>query len=367
MSDTIGMKKAQDFSLFYSNNTSYKQMKILYNYITRILPQVKRLLGYWETQAQEIKNPELREQALRSLRYKDFHCQGGAVFAVPFTDDQNLLKVIVAYQTLCDYLDNLCDRTDCTDGKAFRQLHKSLLVALTPGNTPQDYYADYIYKDDNDYINKLVAECQAGLKELPGYTMIQEDLLGLAELYISLQVYKHIDPQEREEILKQWASAHLVRYPFLMWQEFAAATGSTLAIFALLKLATYPNISSDEYRRTIQCYFPWICGLHILLDYFIDQEEDRQGGDLNFVFYYRNQAEMLYRLKYFIQKSHQTAIKSDDPVFVKTIIEGLLAMYLTDAKIKKQGFQKIAAQLMDESGAGAWRTYRICSLVRKIL
>jgi len=367
MPDTIGMKKARDFSLVYRNNSSYQQMKILYHYITRILPQVKSLLAYWHRQAQEIKNPELKEQALRSLCYKDFHCQGGAVFAVPLAGDQTLLKVIVAYQTLCDYLDNLCDRTECTDGKAFRQLHKSLLDALSPGNTPQDYYAEYPYQDDNGYINKLVAECQTGLSKLPGYTMIKEDLLELAQLYISLQVYKHVAPQEREEILKQWANAHLAAYPFLMWQEFAAATGSTLAIFALLKLAAYADISREKYRRTVQCYFPWICGLHILLDYFIDQEEDRQGGDLNFVFYYRNQEEMLDRLKYFIQKSHQTAVESDNPVFVKTIIEGLLAMYLTDGKIKQQGFQKLAAELMDESGSGAWRTYRICSLVRKIL
>lgn len=31
-------------------------------------------------------------------------------------------------------------------------------------------------------------------------------------------------------------------------------------------------------------YFPYIQGLHILLDYLIDQEEDKAGGDLNFCF-----------------------------------------------------------------------------------
>ena len=36
-------------------------------------------------------------------------------------------------------------------------------------------------------------------------------------------------------------------------------------------------------------YFPYIQGLHILLDYLIDQEEDKVGGDLNFCFYYENE------------------------------------------------------------------------------
>jgi len=40
---------------------------------------------------------------------------------------------------------------------------------------------------------------------------------------------------------------------------------------------------SDELTQVKNSYFPWVQGLHILLDYLIDQEEDRINGDLNFV------------------------------------------------------------------------------------
>ena len=50
-------------------------------------------------------------------------------------------------------------------------------------------------------------------------------------------------------------------------------------------------------------YFPYIQGLHILLDYLIDQEEDKVGGDLNFCFYYENEKQLFHRLKHFMKEA----------------------------------------------------------------
>jgi len=43
------------------------------------------------------------------------------------------IRFIVAYQTISDYLDNLCDRSTSSDPADFRALHESMLHALTPG------------------------------------------------------------------------------------------------------------------------------------------------------------------------------------------------------------------------------------------
>lgn len=322
----------------------------------------------WELEARRSVDPELRRQALASLNSKAFHCQGGAVFAVPFKKNQpNLLQLIVAYQTLCDYLDNLCDRAGSTDGQAFRQLHLSLLDALTPGQSARDYYKYYPMTNDGGYINKLVTVCQTSIKTIPNYIKIRDYALELAALYSDLQVNKHLHTEIRHNELMSWANEHRSPYHDLLWPEYCAATGSTLALFALLKLANENNHDSGTARQIMNAYFPWICGLHILLDYFIDRAEDDQGGDLNFTFYYENDDFMLERLKLFTCQSLQRARELPDPHFHSTVVNGLLAMYLSDRKVSEQGYYKAANQLLAAGGPQAWRTYYLCRVVRLFL
>lgn len=352
----------------YHQPTGISQARLLYHYIRYTLPEVKKSLNRWKREASFCVDPELRQQALNSICGKDFHCQGGAVFAVPYPDrEEPLLRLIVAYQTLCDYLDNLCDRADCLNGHAFRELHESLIDALTPGGAKHDYYRTYPYHSDGGYIDKMVAECRSCLQQLPSYNLVQHEIMKLTGLYIDLQVKKHIDWEVREKTLIEWANVGLDEYPQIYWNEFAAAAGSTLAVFALLGLASRDKVSPGEIQTTLNTYFPWICGLHILLDYFIDQEEDRQGGDLNFTFYYPNQGIMINRFKTFIREAHGRASRLSRTGFIKTVIEGLLAMYFSDPKVKKQGIQNVTRELIEESGRGALRTYHLCSLVRKFL
>jgi tetraprenyl-beta-curcumene synthase len=352
----------------YEQNTGFTQVQLLFHFIRHTLLRVKRLLTQWQKEAELCVDEELRQQALNSIAGKDFHCQGGAVFAVPYPEREDvLLSLIVAYQTLCDYLDNLCDRAACLDGQAFRELHVALTDALTPQGTKHQYYQTYPCQNDGGYINKMVDECRYNLQQLPGYHLVQADVIALAGLYIELQVKKHIAWEVREKTLIEWAQAQLVDYPGLQWNEYAAATGSTLALFALFGLAARDELEPGEIHTTLDTYFPWICGLHILLDYFIDQEEDRASGDLNFTFYYPDNEVMMKRLKTFIREAHIQASQLPRPGFARTVIEGLLAMYFSDNKVKKQGFGPMTRELINVSGHGARQTYYICALVRKIL
>jgi len=344
------------------------QSALLLQHILFTLPRVQKLLAAWRNEAERCPDPVLRQMALASLEKKAFHCQGGAVFAIAARGHEKaVLRIIVAYQTLCDYLDNLCDRAGSTDGEAFRHLHNSLLTALTPGSACEDYYLFYPHKQDGGYINKLVAECQTQIETLSNYRRVQERLWELANWYIELQVRKHLHPEIREEQLIGWAKELCSRYPGVRWQEIAAAAGSTLALFALLGLAGREELDDAVIQRTWQAYFPWICGLHILLDYFIDREEDRQGGDLNFTFYYRDEAEMLERLKFFVRQAHDSAASMHDQAFPNTVVEGILGLYLSDAKIAAQCYQHLADSLLKCSGQRAVTTYRICRMVRKVL
>ncbi|WP_306301320.1 DUF2600 family protein [Thalassobacillus sp. C254] len=83
-----------------------------------VLPDVRLCLGSWRQRAMEIPNNQLRTQALSSLTEKAFHCEGGAVYGLLAGEERNkIITFIVAYQTISDYLDNLCDRSTSLDEK----------------------------------------------------------------------------------------------------------------------------------------------------------------------------------------------------------------------------------------------------------
>lgn len=185
-------------------------------------------LDKWSRMADLIPDEELRRQALASIETKRFHCQGGAVYAAANLPEKHvLIPLIVAYQTISDYLDNLCDRSTSLDPADFRLLHQSMLDAVTPEAELSDYYALRPEREDGGYLVALVQTCRKCIGELSGYGAAQPYIRDLAELYTDLQVHKHIHPSQREAALLEWWSRHAHRTPHLRWNEFAAATGST--------------------------------------------------------------------------------------------------------------------------------------------
>lgn len=328
--------------------------QLLYRVYRHVKPRLERDFSEWYRRAGQIPDPELRRQALASMNTKKFHCEGGAVYAaqvLPYVD--RLVPLIVAYQTISDYLDNLCDRSTSLDPVDFRQLHLSMQDALAPGAPLRDYYRYRQEKDDGGFLASLVHTCQEQVAALPSYPVVQKRVLELSSLYSDLQVHKHIAHDKREGELLAWWEQFRSAYPQLYWQEFAAVTGSTIGIFALFCLATEPDLEPSQVKVVDAAYFPWICGLHILLDYLIDLEEDRIGGDLNFVSYYRSDREAMERLQYFVEQAKASVAALPNPVFHRLIVDGLVAFYLADRKVNRSQPQiyAIAKQLMKRASS----------------
>lgn len=353
------------YSAFLARQSDKMKRLNIARFIIYTLPYVERELKYWQNFAHQSPDPNLQEQALKSIKLKRFHAQGGSIYACwyPYWDTV-LTPLIVAVQTISDYLDNLCDRMQFTDPDAFRVLHLAFLDALNPDAPLKDYYRLYPNKNDGGYLAQLVVHSQQQVRLLPGFPVIRDLLSYLASLYCDLQVYKHMDLANRESTLKAWAEKNGSKFPTIAWWEFSAATGSTLAIFALLAAATQPQLTSREADQIFQSYFPWICGLHILLDYYIDQYEDRVGGDLNFVFYYSDPTSVPQRLGYFVRQAIEQAQNLPDPEFHTTIVKGLPALYLSDPKVKQQGLDSAARYLITQAGSGTHKLYRLCRALR---
>ncbi len=383
-------------------------------FVSSTIPKAKRELGLWRKRALCISCPKLRKQALASIDKKEFHVLGGSVYALyprgPARQYRaDILRAITAIQTISDYLDNLCDRAGESDEHAFRQLHKSMLDALDPdqssrssrGHRPSSstapsetltsarpngdkrmrsketdsYYFGYPYCEDSGYLSALVNACRASLASLPGYESVKAHALHLAKLYCDLQSLKHLDQSVRLRRLKDWASTNLEQAQSMRqfsslepieWWEFAAATGSTLGLFALFAIAAEGHAKVNTIKNVLSAYFPSICGLHILLDYLIDLEEDRTHNDLNFVSFYSNDQHRYDRLTAFVKEATARARSLPRPGFHLMVVRGLLALYLSDPKVRACGLSDEAVRLCKAAGGPTLLMRQSCLGLRRI-
>lgn len=318
----------------------------------QVLPEVAAELDKWLRAADRIPDPELRAQARASIQTKRFHCEGGGIYAASRPAHRHvLIPLIVALQTISDYLDNLCDRSTSMDAADFRQLHLAMHHAVDPAAAlEEDYYALRSERDDGGYLLQLVQTCRSCVASLPSYAAVRPHVQRLVGLYADLQVHKHIRREDRELALTRWWETHRRAYSSLRWNEFAAATGSTLGMFQLFAAAADESVDDERARHTHDAYFPYVCGLHIMLDYLIDREEDRLGGDLNFCEYYSDEGETAGRIGWMAEQARTAVGAIEETRFHAMIVEGLLALYLSDPKVRRQPeVAGVTKQLMKRS------------------
>lgn len=383
-------------------------------FVSCIVPMARKEISRWRNRALGIPCPELRKQALASIDTKSFHVLGGSIYALyprgrALTRRADVLRAITAIQTISDYLDNLCDRAGESDEHAFRQLHKSMLDALDPGHpsealftnqqdpslpspgspnlatadlcqlahsrNPESYYLGYPYCEDNGYLSELVDVCRTSLASLPGYESVKSPAINLARLYCDLQSLKHLDQSVRRERLRDWATAKLEQMQdtqclasldTLEWWEFAAATGSTLGLFMLFAVAARGAVDRNVVNNILNAYFPCICGLHILLDYLIDLEEDRIHKDFNFVSCYSSERYRHDRLAAFVKEAIARAQALPRPGLHLVVVRGLLALYLSDPKVKAGGLSDEASRLCKIAGGLTPLMRQTCLGLRRI-
>ncbi len=335
--------------------------------LPRVLALTDLELQHWTRRAETITDPELRTQALSSLQNKRFHCEGGAAYALLAGPAlASTIRFIVALQTISDYLDNLSDRSDADGGPDLRQLHGAMTDAIG-GGPSGDYYQLHPHYEDNDYLHHLVDTCRTELSALDpsrGRLFTQEAEVLIA-LYNQLQVSKHLPLHRENEV--QGISLVAAAGTGLQWWEAAASMGSTLGVFALFATAASTEPFTPVQAQTIRhAYFPWVTGLHILLDYWIDQAEDRRGGDLNFASYYRDAKEAASRLRWMQAQAWNAVGELPHHSFHRLIVRGLPALYLADPKVSLQGLRMRAWEVMRAAGPTCWTLYWMLHLYRTL-
>jgi tetraprenyl-beta-curcumene synthase len=299
-----------------------------------VFPLARAQLRGWRRLAAAIPDPVLREQALATLERERLSAAGAALFAAtaPRLRDPVLVRALVAYQVICDYLDTLAEQPSRDPVANGAQLHAALADAVAARTHAMRYYGLHERRDDGGYLAALVAACRESAAALPAYASVRAAALREAARN-EVQGVNHASAGVREPGLRRWAAATTredLAAGDASWFELAAAGSSSLAVLALLAAAADPRTTERDAERVRRAYFPWIEALSTLLDSLVDHDEDLRTGALNFVGRYPSQAAAIARLHELTARAIAGARGLPRGERHVVLVAGMIAMHLSE-------------------------------------
>jgi tetraprenyl-beta-curcumene synthase len=282
----------------------------------------------WRAQAERIPCAPIREDALYALSHKRTHADGAALFSIlPRRRNKNLVRLLVAYELILDFLDNVSERHRAE--RNGRELHLALIDAVDPDRTPADYYRHHPWKDDGGYLRALVETCQRRCRALPSFELIRVVVRQEAGRTQVLALNHLPDPAARDAALRQWAEVECPDDNGLAWYELGGAASASLVVLALLTLAADSDVTSEDVERTRFVYWPWMSLVAVMLDSYADQAEDTLSGDHSYVAHYPDRATRVCRLAACIERASAGALSLPNGQRHAIILAAMVAMYLS--------------------------------------
>ncbi len=319
----------------------------LRTFLVHVVPLARKALARLERLAERIPDAELRAQAQSSLRDKAYHVAGACILAtfLPSAAREHYVDIVAPLETIYDFLDCLCDRHPETPPEAFRHLHLALADALDPARPLHEYYLHGPPGDDGDYLRTLVKRVRTALGRLGDHELLVPYFSEAARLYADVQTYAHLPDGDRARACIEWHAKEGARYPGLAWWEFAAAAGSQFQVYAPLYAAFCSDF--DRIGRSYDAYFPAFSALHVLLDSFIDQREDREHGDLNWIACYDGFLTFKTRAAALAGQAQAGFATLGMPRAHRFALRIMALFYLSHPKIAQQNLNQEAVALLD--------------------
>ncbi len=284
------------------------------SYWTSVFPRVCFYIARWRRRARRIPDPVLRQLALDALE-KRGNIEGAAAFAafVPLARRANVTKATSAFQAAYNLLDMLGEQPSPDPVLDGRRLHEALVYAVTPSGTTAprgsevgsldtdssgadphaaegaralDWYEHHPQRQDGGYLEALIEECRDAFAALPAHLLAAPSAQDAAARIVAFQSLNLSKSQGEHTGLEHWARAATPPGAGLQWWETAAAAGSSLGVHVLIAAAAEELLDADEVDAFARAYFPWIGGLHSLLDNLIDKHEDEAAGHRSLIEYY---------------------------------------------------------------------------------
>ena len=316
------------------------------------LPAVAREVAYWRVRAEAIPAPAIREDGLSSLARKRGHTDGAALFCIlPRARDTNLLRLLVAYEIMWDFLDSVNEHGAERGQANGRQLHLALIDALEPDTPLADYYSHHPWSTDGGYLNNLVGACREACRRLPSFRAVQPLLIQEATRAQVLAINHELDPERRECTLRKWTRQEFPNGHEALWFELTGAASASLTVHALFALATNRSVAHTEIARVHSAYFPWISAATTMLDSYVDQAEDERNGDHSYVAHYPTAEVAARRTAALLERSMREASSLPDGERHVLIVACMAAMYLSKDSARAPALRDSTRDLLAHGGS----------------
>ncbi|HST33528.1 MAG TPA: DUF2600 family protein [Solirubrobacteraceae bacterium] len=325
-----------------------------------------RELEHWRTLADAIPDPALRDDAREAIDHKRANIDGAVLFStIAQRRSTDLLRALVAFEVLADYLDCTSERGAFVGVHNGRQLHRALIDALDAGRPVADYYRFHPWRDDGGFAAALVDTCRRACARLPSFEAARPFGVEAATLAQVLALNHDEDPRRRDELLRSWAAAHFPGDDALAWFEHTGAASAWLTVLALLALAADERRSAQDARAVFDAYLPWISLAGTLLDSYGDQEADAENGAHRYVAHYGDADVMTRRIGEVVRRAVGAASELRHGTRHRVLVSAMAAMYLTKDSVWAPAWRGRTRTLIRASGPltrlliPALRTWRV--------
>jgi tetraprenyl-beta-curcumene synthase len=298
-----------------------------------------------------IPDDALRHDALAAIEGKRANIDGAALFwTLPRVRSRELLRLLVAYEILADFLDCTSERAAHIGTTNGRQLHRALIEALDPDLGVSDYYRYHPWDRDGGYVGALVDSCRQACVRLPSYEAARPLLHRAACLTQVLALNHEPDPTQRDAALRWWAEEHFPADEELAWFELTGGASAWLTILALLALAADPGRDAREAKGTYLVYLPWVSLTGTMLDSYGDIAEDAAHGAHSYIAHYASTDVAARRIDEIIRRSLDGAASLRDGERHLVLASCMIAMYLSKDSVRTPQTRALTQSLTHAAG-----------------
>lgn len=311
--------------------------------------RVSRELATWRSIAREIPHERLRENALAALAEKRTEAFGASLFCtLPRRRSAALLRLLVAYQTMWDFLDSASEEIAPVAGAEGRRLHLALVEALTPDGEVSDYYEFHPGTHDGGYLAALVGACQECCAQLPSYERVRPYVTEGARNCAVQAINHEAEPRRREALLRQWAHENFPGERTLPWFEVTAAASAFLP-HPLLAIASEAGCTDQQVSLTCAAYFPLMSLAIVLLDSYVDRIADLAQGDHSYVAYYGDLRIATKRMTRVIGRMFRELRRLEGGSRHSAIAGCMVAMYLSNEAARSDDAMPLTRGILGEA------------------
>lgn len=332
-----------------------------------VLREVER----WRAVAEQIPDATIRTDALAALEQKRPNTDGAALFwTVTRQRCPALLRLLVAYEIMADFLDSMIERGAHVGVVNGRQLHLALVEAVDLGTPLSHYFRHHPWQDDGGYLSRLVQACRRGCAALPSYANVRPLLIRAAALAQVQGLNHELDLLLREIILKEWVGQEVQDEREIDWYETAGAASAWLTVLALMAVAAEPKPASGHAVEVYLAYFPWLALTATLLDSYGDLVEDEIKKENSYIAYYGSLEQAVSRIDEVLRRATVEIYLLENGSRHGVILGAMVAMYLSKDSVVAGDMRPLSRRLLQSAGplavllAPVLRAWRIIYALR---